>query len=338
MKLIIQIPCFNEEATLAIALGDLPRTLPGVDQVEWLVIDDGSGDSTAEVAVRNGVDHIVTLPRNKGLANAFREGLRASLEAGADIIVNTDADNQYCAADIHLLVAPILRGKADVVIGCRPINQIEHFSPLKKMLQNLGTAVVRLVSGTRVTDAASGFRALSREAALKLNIFGEYTYTLEMLIQAGQRGMNVEQVPIRVNGDLRPSRLVKSIPSYVFRSINTILRILVLYRPFRFFMTLGTIPVVVSLALAARWLYLNIVDFATTGRTHVPSLIVAGVCAVFGFQLWAVALIADLLAANRKIAEEVQFENRRRRLLSILHREDEEWKRETVSASVTNCQ
>lgn len=312
MKVVIQIPCFNEEGTLATTLRDLPRTLPGVDVVEWLVIDDGSIDATAEVAVRNGVDHIVSLPRNMGLANAFREGLRASVEAGADIIVNTDADNQYCAADIERLVTPILCGKADVIVGCRPINQVEYFSPLKKMLQNLGTAVVRKISRTSVSDATSGFRAFSREAALKLNVFGEYTYTLETLIQAGQRGMVVGQVPIRVNGQLRPSRLVKSIPSYVFRSMNTIFRIFVLYRPFRFFMTLGAVPIGVSFLLCLRWLFLRMTVMAASGHSHVPSLIVAAMCAVFGFQLWAVALIADLLAANRKILEELQLEKRRR--------------------------
>jgi glycosyltransferase involved in cell wall biosynthesis len=314
LKVIIQIPCFNEEATLGITLRELPRTLPGVDTLEWLVIDDGSTDGTVEVAIRNGVDHVVSLPRNKGLANAFRSGIEACLEARADIIVNTDADNQYCADDIGKLVAPIVCGKADLVVGCRPIGQVEHFSPLKKALQKLGSAVVRMTSRTDVADATSGFRAISRDAALKLNIFGEYTYTLEMLIQAGQRGMVVHQVPIRINGDLRPSRLVKSIRSYVFRSMGTIFRIFVVYRPFRFFMALGSVPLMLSFVLVVRWLYLRATVIPITGHSHVPSLVVAGVSALFGFQLCGMALIADLLAANRKILEELQFEGRRRKL------------------------
>jgi glycosyltransferase involved in cell wall biosynthesis len=314
MKVIIQIPCYNEEATLGVTLGELPRALPGVDEVEWLIVDDGSTDRTAEVAVQRGVHHVVTVPRNKGLANAFRTGLRACLEAGADIIVNTDADNQYCAADIGKLVAPIVRGKADIVVGCRPISDIAHFSVVKKALQKLGSAVVRMTSRTDVADAASGFRAISRDAALRMNIFGEYTYTLEMLIQAGQRGMTVEQVPIRVNDDLRPSRLVKSIRSYVFRSMATIFRIFALYRPFRFFMTLGAIPIVVGQVLFLRWVYLRLTEVQVVGHSHVPSLVVAAVSLLFGFQLWGLALVTDLLAANRKILEEVQFQARRRRL------------------------
>jgi glycosyltransferase involved in cell wall biosynthesis len=277
-------------------------------------VDDGSTDRTAEVAAQLGVHHIVSIPRNKGLANAFRAGLSACLEAGADIIVNTDADNQYCAADIGNLVAPIARGKADIVVGCRPIGEIEHFSGTKKILQKLGSGVVRMTSRTNVADAASGFRAISREAALRLNIFGEYTYTLEMLIQAGQRGMIVHQVPIRVNGDLRPSRLVKSIRSYVFRSMATIFRIFALYRPFRFFVALGSIPIALGNLLFLRWLYLRFTEIPVTGHSHVPSLVVAAVSLLVGFQLLGLALVADLLAANRKILEEVQFQDRRRRL------------------------
>ena len=314
MKVIIQIPCYNEEETLGTTLAELPRSLAGADEVEWLVIDDGSTDRTSEVAAARGVHHVVRLPRNRGLANAFRTGLNASLEAGADIIVNTDADNQYCAADIGKLVEPIVRGRADIVIGCRPIAEIEHFSPIKKALQKLGSAVVGITSRTQISDAASGFRAVSRDAALRLNIFGDYTYTLEMLIQAGQRGMTVHQVPIRVNGDLRPSRLVRSIPSYVFRSVTTIFRIFALYRPFRFFMTLGAVPVSLGSLLFLRWLWMRVFDVMAPGVSHVPSLVAGSVSILFGFQLWGLAIVTDLLAANRKILEEVQFQERRRRL------------------------
>src|SRR6185369_8486669 len=207
-KLIIQIPCYNEEATLALTLAPLPRQLPGIDCIEWLVIDDGSRDSTIEVARQCGVDHIIRLPHNQGLARAFIAGLEASLEAGADIIVNTDADNQYSADDLPKLVEPILSGKAEIVIGARPIDQIEHFSPLKKMLQRLGSSVVRLASNTDVIDAPSGFRAMTRDAAMRMNVFNNYTYTLETIIQAGQSGLRIASVPIRTNGYLRPSRLV----------------------------------------------------------------------------------------------------------------------------------
>ncbi|MEL6911501.1 MAG: glycosyltransferase family 2 protein, partial [Cyanobacteria bacterium J06598_4] len=204
MKLIIQIPCYNEEATLGLTLGELPRQIPGIDRVEWLIINDGSRDRTVEVAQACGVDHIVDLPSNQGLAKAFTAGIEACLAAGADIIVNTDADNQYCAADIPLLTAPILQGNAEIVIGTRPIESIKHFSPIKKLLQKLGSSVVRLASQTSIPDAPSGFRAISREAALKLNVFNEYTYTLETIIQAGQKGLVITSVPIRTNGFLRP--------------------------------------------------------------------------------------------------------------------------------------
>ena len=239
MKLIIQIPCYNEEATLAIALAELPRRIDGFTKVEWLIIDDGSSDATRRVAEENGVDHIVGFTRNQGLAKAFMLGLDACIQRGADVIVNTDADNQYRALDIPKLVAPILEGKADMVIGERPISKIEHFSPIKKLLQRFGSRVVRMASSADVADAPSGFRAISRETAMKLNVFNEYTYTLETIIQAGKKDMAVCSVPVGVNEDLRPSRLVKSIPSYIKRSIVTIIRIFVVYKPFRFFMTLG---------------------------------------------------------------------------------------------------
>src|SRR5690606_4864832 len=238
-KLIIQIPCFNEAGTLAIALSALPREVPGFDKVEWLIIDDGCTDNTVEVARANGVDHVVRHTRNQGLARGFMNGLQACLEHGADVIVNTDADNQYNADDIPLLTQPILDRRADIVVGARPIQTIQHFSPIKKLLQKLGSWVVRVASKTNIPDAPSGFRAISRAAARRLVVFSDYTYTLETIIQAGQKNMAITSVPIRVNGDLRPSRLVKSIPSYIQRSIVTIIRVFVIYRPFRFFGTIG---------------------------------------------------------------------------------------------------
>lgn len=308
VKLIIQIPCYNEEATLGVTLAELPQSLPGVDCVEWLIIDDGSLDRTVEVARACGVKHVVQFPYNQGLAKAFMAGVEASVRAGADIIVNTDADNQYCAADIPQLIAPILQGEADMVLGARPINDIPHFSPLKKRLQGFGSWVVRLASNTQIPDAPSGFRAFSREAALKFNVFNEYTYTLETIIQAGQRGMKIESVPIRTNGYLRPSRLVKSIPSYVQRSLFTILRIFMTYRPLRFFLFAGSVPFSLGFLLGVRWLILY---FGGTPRSHVPSLILAAILMLIGFQLWILGLVADLLAVNRKILEDNQLHFRR---------------------------
>ena len=308
VKLIIQIPCYNEEATLGVTLAELPQSLPGVDCVEWLIIDDGSLDRTVEVARACGVKHVVQFPYNQGLAKAFMAGVEASVRAGADIIVNTDADNQYCAADIPKLIVPILQGEADMVMGARPINDIPHFSPLKKRLQGFGSWVVRLASNTQIPDAPSGFRAFSREAALKFNVFNEYTYTLETIIQAGQRGMKVESVPVRTNGYLRPSRLVKSIPSYVQRSLFTILRIFMTYRPLRFFLFAGSVPFSLGFLLGVRWLILY---FGGTPRSHVPSLILAAILMLIGFQLWILGLIADLLAVNRKILEDNQLHFRR---------------------------
>ncbi|WP_235949933.1 glycosyltransferase family 2 protein [Candidatus Regiella insecticola] len=237
MKLIIQIPCFNEAQTLAITLAALPRSVVGFDTVEWLIIDDGSQDNTAEVAKAQGVDHVIRHTNNKGLARAFMTGLDACLQLGADVIVNTDADNQYNAEDIPALTQPILQHRAELVIGTRPITTIEHFSPVKKILQKLGSWVVRIASKTDIADAPSGFRAISRTAAQRLMVFNDYTYTLETIIQAGQKNITITSVPIRVNEDLRPSRLVKSIPSYIKRSIVSIIRIFIIYRPFRFFST-----------------------------------------------------------------------------------------------------
>ncbi|MCU7800945.1 MAG: glycosyltransferase family 2 protein [gamma proteobacterium symbiont of Lucinoma myriamae] len=304
MKLIIQIPCYNEADTLAIALSSLPRNVPGFTTVEWLIIDDGSTDKTVRVARENGVDHIVTHPHNQGLARGFMNGLNACLQYDADVIVNTDADNQYNADDIPLLVAPILEGRAEFVIGARPIETIEHFSPVKKLLQKLGSWVVRWASNTDIPDAPSGFRAISRNAAQRLMVFNDYTYTLETIIQAGQKNMAITSVPIRVNEDLRPSRLVKSIPSYIKRSIVTIIRIFIIYRPFRFFGSIGAILFFIGFILGTRFLYYYI---SGEGKGHIQSVILSGVLLGMGFQTFLVALLADLLAANRKLMEEVHY-------------------------------
>jgi glycosyltransferase involved in cell wall biosynthesis len=303
-KVIIQIPCYNEEDALGITLAELPRVLPGVDRVEWLIIDDGSRDKTIEVAKAAGVDHVVRLPYHQGLAKAFLAGLDGCLKAGADIIINTDADNQYRAADIPRLIAPILAGEAEIVVGARPIDQIEHFSPMKKLLQRFGSWVVRLASRTQIPDAPSGFRAMSRNAAMQLHVFNEYTYTIETIIQAGQKGMTITSVPIRTNGDLRPSRLVKSIPSYLRRSLLTILRIFVTYRPFQFFAAQGVVVFSVGFLIGLRFLYY----FATgDGNGRVQSLILAALLMGIGFSLCVVGLLADLIAVNRQLLEKLEW-------------------------------
>ncbi|NJK27800.1 MAG: glycosyltransferase family 2 protein [Coleofasciculaceae cyanobacterium SM2_3_26] len=308
-KLIIQIPCYNEEGTLGMTLAALPKEIPGIDKIEWLIIDDGSTDRTVEVAKQNNVNHIVRLPVNQGLAKGFMAGLEACIEAGADIIVNTDADNQYCADDIPKLLQPILLGQAEIVVGERPILEIQHFSPIKKLLQKLGSWAVRVASNTDVQDAPSGFRAMTRNAAMQLSVFNNYTYTLETIIQAGQNGIRIVSVPIRTNpGIARPSRLVKSITSYVTRSLFTILRIFIVYKPMRFFLFLGSIPLSMGFALGMRWL---IYFFAGSERTRIPSLILAAILILLGFQLWIFGLVADLLATNRKLMEDVRLRMRR---------------------------
>jgi glycosyltransferase involved in cell wall biosynthesis len=304
LKLIIQIPCYNEAATLSTALAELPRKVRGFDKVEWLIVNDGSTDATMEVARKCRVDHIVSFKRNQGLARAYMAGLRASLELGADVIVNTDADNQYRAEDIPALAAPILAGKADIVIGVRPIKTIQHFSLLKKVLQWLGSAVVRGVSGTSVEDAPSGFRAVSREAAMRLHVFNDYTYTLETIIQAGRKNMVVASVPVRVNQDIRPSRLVKSIPRYIRKSVFTMLRIFVVYRPFRFFIAIGGSVFAVGVLLGLRFLVLLLIG---GGGGHVQSLILASILLGIGFQTMLTAFLADLLAVNRTLLEEIEY-------------------------------
>lgn len=304
MKLLIQIPCFNEAETLPITLKDLPREVPGFRSVEWLVINDGSTDDTTDVALKYGVDHIVSFTSNKGLARAFMAGLDTAVRLGADVIVNTDADNQYMAADIPALIAPILAKKADVVIGERPIDKISSFSPIKKILQKVGSSVVRFVSKTDIPDAPSGFRAMTREAAMRFNVFNEYTYTLETIIQGGQKGITITSVPVRVNKALRPSRLVRSIPSYLRKSLITIVRIFVVYKAFRFFISVGLTVLSLGLAGGIRYLYYYMTG---NGAGHVQSLILSSILLGVGFQTILTAFLADLLAVNRRLMEDVQY-------------------------------
>lgn len=303
-KLIIQIPCFNEAQTLAIALAELPKTVVGFDVVEWLIIDDGSLDNTAEIAQACGVHHVVKHTKNMGLARAFMTGIQACLGRGADVIVNTDADNQYNAGDIPKLVQPILNQHAEIVIGARPIADIEHFSWSKKLLQKIGSWAVRTASRTKIPDAPSGFRAYSRRAAQSMMVFSEYTYTIETIIQAGQKNMAIMSVPISTNADLRPSRLVKSIASYVRRSIVTIIRVYAIYRPMRFFGMIGFGLFSLGLLLGLRFLFYY---FTGDGSGHIQSVILAAVFLVVGFQTILVAFLADILGANRKLTEEVRL-------------------------------
>lgn len=303
MKLIIQIPCLNEAQTLGVALNDLPRSVEGFDAVEWLIIDDGSTDDTVATARKLGVDHVVSHPVNRGLAEAFMTGIETCLLLGADVIVNTDADNQYFGGDIPAITAPILAGEAEIVIGARPIAQTEHFSWVKKQLQRLGSWAVRVASQTEVADAPSGFRAISREAATRLHCFNGYTYTLETIIQAGQSNMRVLSVPVRTNADLRPSRLVKSISSYVKRSLLTILRMFVVYRPLAFFSWIGGIFLAAGLVAGLRFLYFYI---AGSGEGHVQSVIFSALCIIVGLLLTMMGLIGDLIATNRKLLERIE--------------------------------
>jgi len=304
-KLIIQIPCYNESETLSTTLAALPRSVNGFDKVEWLVIDDGSSDDTLSIASANGVDHIVCHTGNKGLAQAFMTGLAEALRLGVDVIVNTDADNQYNADDIPVLVKPILDGQAEIVVGERPIDSIEGFTPIKKILQKLGSWVVRLASKTNIPDVPSGFRAISRRAAQQIVLFSDFTYTLETIIQAGQKNIAVQSVPIRVNEVLRPSRLFKSIPSYLKKSLITIVRIFVIYRPFLFFMTIGLILFSCGFLIGLRFIFLL---FIGEGAGHVQSLTLASIFLGMGFQTMLVAFLADLLAANRKLLESIRLQ------------------------------
>lgn len=307
--LIIQIPCLNEEATLPATLADLPRHVDGFDTVEWLVIDDGSTDRTGEVALAHGVDHLVRHRRNRGLAAAFLTGLDAALHAGADVIVNTDADNQYGGWCIPRITEPVVSGRADIVVGERPIESVPEFSGVKKRLQRIGSWVVRKFSGTEILDAASGFRAFSREAAMRLQVHGKYTYTMETLIQAGAEGLSVVSVPIEVNPQTRPSRLVKSSAVYVRRSAQTIIRSYAVYRPFRFFATVAALPALIGATLLARWLALFV--FGTEYSSRLPSLLAAVGLLLLATQILMVAFLADLMAVSRRLIAESRLEARR---------------------------
>jgi glycosyltransferase involved in cell wall biosynthesis len=300
MKLIIQIPCFDEEQTLPQTLADLPRTIPGVDEVEWLVIDDGSTDRTIEVARAGGVDHVVRLTNNRGLAAAFQAGLDACLKLGADIIVNTDGDNQYNGHDIPKLVEPILAGDADMVIGDRETDQIEHFSPVKKRLQRLGSAVIRQASGTNVPDSTSGFRAYNREAALQMQVVSKFTYTLETIIQAGKMLVAVDHVPIRTNPKTRESRLFPSTWSYVRRNAVSIFRIYTLYEPLRVFLAAAGVVAVVG---AVIWIRFLAYFFAGEGHGHVQSLILGSTLFIVAVQLAALGVVGDILAGSRVLQQ-----------------------------------
>jgi glycosyltransferase involved in cell wall biosynthesis len=308
VKLIIQIPCYNEEGTLPLTIHDLPQTLPGVDVIEYLVVDDGSCDGTVEAARAAGVHHIVQHVRNRGLAAAFTTGLETALAAGADIIVNTDADNQYCGADIARLVEPILAGKAEIVIGDRGVGELEQFTPFKRLLQQLGSWVVQRSAGIPIPDATSGFRAFTREAALRLTVLSDYTYTLETLIQAGARRMAVTFVPIHINAQTRKSRLIRNVPSFLTLQAVTILRFYTMYQPLRVFMTLGGVLMAAGLALGLRFLYFYLTG---SGSGHVQSLILTTILLVVGFQTCLIGLLADLVRMNRKLAEETTYRLRR---------------------------
>lgn len=304
MKLVIQIPCYNEAASLPHTIAHLPREVAGCDEVEWLVIDDGSTDDTAAIAESLGVDHVVRHPVNRGLAAAFMTGLESAVAGGADIIVNTDADNQYDARDIETLVRPIVERRAEMVIGARPIADTDHFSWLKKRLQMLGSAVVRAASNTDVADAPSGFRAFTREAAQRLNVFSSYTYTLETIIQAGHSNIRVVSVPIRTNPDLRPSRLVKSIGRYVWRSASTIVRIFATYRPLTFFWMIAAFFLMIG-AFSGVW-YLGY-KMLGQGAGHVQSAVLAAAAITIGLILFMLGFLADLSSVNRRLLEGIDW-------------------------------
>ncbi|HHT9158240.1 MAG TPA: glycosyltransferase family 2 protein [Candidatus Brocadiaceae bacterium] len=304
LKCIIQIPCFNEEVSLPTTLAALPRSLQGVDCVEWLVIDDGSSDHTAEIAKWHGVEHVIRLTKNQGLARAFMIGIEACLKKGADIIVNTDADNQYHAGDIEKLIVPIIEKKADMVIGTRPIDDIKHFSFSKKLLQKIGSLVVRFISRADVKDASSGFRAISRTAAKKICVFSDYTYTLETIIQASRNGTVIASVPVRTNEYLRPSRLVKNSLSYVFISAVTIARMFVVYNPFKFFSTLALLNFLAGILIGVRFLILLTMGM---GQGHIQSLILCTILIIAAILLFTIAILADLIAINRQLLEKIDL-------------------------------
>ena len=309
-KLIIQIPCYNEEGQIGKTLSDLPRELAGIDEIEILVINDGSTDKSAEIARSYGAS-VIDIKPNKGLANAFRTGLAEALKRGADIIVNTDADNQYCAMDIEKIIKPVLEGCADIVIGARDIESIKEFSLIKKFLQKTGSAVLRMLSSAPVSDAPSGFRAFSKQAAIKLNVFDNYTYTMETILQANAKGLKIISVPVRVNPQLRKSKLVKNIFDYVFKSMKTSLRMFIVYRPFRFFISIAAALGLAGVILVLRFLYFY---FTGYGNGHIQSLIIAAVFLISSLQLGIIAIIGDLLSINRKLLEDIQIRIRKMEL------------------------
>lgn len=312
MKLVIQIPCFNEEQTLPQTIRDLPKSIPGIDQIEILVVDDGSTDRTVEVARSSGAHHILSLGTNRGLGRAFAMGLEKALSLHADIVVNTDGDNQYAGADVAKLVEPILQHHADMVVGCRPITSHLEFNPLKKMLQLLGSWTLRLLSKTSVRDAASGFRALSREACKRLVIYSRFSYCMETLIQAGNSHLRVDSVDIRVNPTTRQSRLFKSLPEYLWKSGSNMVSMFVHYRPSLFFGLLSVVNLAGAALIGLRFLYhIYFTPAAAAHRTYMPSLILLVVLAVFGAGLAALAIIAELLRINRRLVEEVLYQLRR---------------------------
>ncbi len=308
MRLIIQIPCYNEAETLEIALNDLPRHIDGIDEIQTLIINDGSQDETVEVAKRWGVDYVVNFKQNKGLAYGFMAGLDACLRNGADIIVNTDADDQYVGEDIEKLVRPILEGKADIAIGERPIDETNHFSPLKKWLQHFGSWVVRKASKSDIMDAPSGFRAFSRDAAMRLNVTNEYTYTLETIVQAGRQKITQVSVPIRTNEELRPSRLFNSMFDYVRKSMLTIIRVYMMYLPLRTFSLIALAPFLIGVILGIRYLVYFLLG---SGAGHMQSLILCSILILIGFITFMIGLVADLIARNRKLLEDIQYHVRR---------------------------
>ena len=308
MKLVIQIPCLDEEEALPETLASLPETIPGVDEIVVVVIDDGSRDATTRVAARAGVTEIVRFPNHQGLARAFAAGLERALQIGADVIVNTDADNQYCASDIPALIAPILRGDADIVVGDREPGSLSHFSLPKRLLQRVGSWVVRQLSGTRVPDATSGFRAFSRSAALKINVLSDFTYTLETIIQAGKKQLAVTHVPVHANPTTRPSRLFSGPSHYIRRSAGTLVRIYALYEPFKVFSMLGGALIAVAGAIGLRFLFYYL---RTGGAGHVQSLILAAALLIIGFLTMLIGMLADLIGRNRQLSEDVLLRVRR---------------------------
>jgi glycosyltransferase involved in cell wall biosynthesis len=301
MKLIVQIPCFNEESTLPWTVRDIPRRIDGVDEIEILVVDDGSTDRTALLAQEIGVDHVVRSKRNLGLARTFIIGIEACLRRGADIIVNTDGDNQYAGADIPQLIQPILDGRADVVVGDRQPHLIGHFSPLKRALQRVGGMTVRRLSGLDIPDPVSGFRAYSREAALALNIVSEFSYTIESIVQASSLRFSITSVPVRTNRTTRQSRLFKSIPHFLQRQCSTLFRMYAMYRPLRVFSAIGAVLLMIGVFPILRFLYFYF--FTADGTGHIQSLILGGVLVTLGFITFVIALLADLIGWNRKLLE-----------------------------------